>query len=189
MRKLSIIGLMLMVFNVAWAQEIKPPDKPQTHIEKFLLKRGALFEKTFHDIGEVGLKGSATLAIKVIEILNVNEESKIAGAILELQTIDKYSVNSVSAYLDHETLNEFLSALETINVKASKMKPNDIPYTEIYFKTTNDIMIGFYQEGIKQSGFLKLNDWQSDARGYFGLNRFPEIIGHLKTAQEKILSL
>lgn len=189
MKKLIIISLTIMVFSTAWTQEIEPPEKPQTNIEKFLLKRGTLFEKRFHNIGEVGLKSSATLAIRVVEVLNVNEESKIAGAILKLQTIDKYSVGSVSAYLDRETLDEFVLALETINVKASEMKVNDILYTEIYFKTTNDIMIGFYQEGIKQSGFLELNDWQSDARGYFGLNRFLEIIGHLKTAQEKILSL
>ncbi len=183
--------MFILVFSSSiMAQEMRDIDTPKTELENFLSLQGTLFEKYVFKIGEVGFKDNSELRLKVVNIKNIDDGSKISGISLELFKLkDVHNRSSISAYLDFDAIADFSTAIEQLIQKYDEMKTHSIEYAELFFETNNKIKIGFYQEGLEQTAFIQLNDWQSDAIGFCGLNRFPEILKHLKAAQDKINTL
>lgn len=182
---------MSIAFSLAHAQNTLNQDQPLTKIEELLLIRGTLIEKTFYDLGNVGCKNKEKLVFQIIEILDTQSGDKTYGLLISLESL---SIN-ISGYLDSESLVDFAGAFNSIIVRAAELAATPIGYKEVYYISDNDIKTGFYQQdGDKpgetlQTGFLFLNDWQRDARAYFGENRFVEIQSMLKAAIDKIDSL
>ena len=183
---LTIIGCLLFCIAGTNAQELKNQDRPLTQLEELLTTNGTLFEKSYYEMGDIGCKGTTKLYVKVVDVWYNNSSKNMSGIIFEIYKIDKYSTSTKPAYLDLDSLDDLLSALQTMIDKANQMQSTPVEYKEIHYTTTSDVKLGFYQSGTEQGGFIRLDKWSSDARAFFGMNRFPEILALLKSAKTKI---
>lgn len=168
--------------------------QPLTKIEEMLTTNGTFIEKDFMDVGKIGCKDSEDLIIKALVLYEPQNDERTFGIILEIFSVQKFkALSRYTAYIDLVDIDPLISALEVMKSKSDSLINESIEYKEIIYRLSNGIRFGFYQKQKRgkpsQTGFCIFNDWDSDARVYFGLNRLSELIALLKGADRKLIEL
>jgi hypothetical protein len=142
------------------AQEtVGATDGHSTNLRRFIARRGSLIVKESHAIGRVEDNyGSqmhiATMVLRLVASTGGQLTDVTYGARLEQN--DTEGNTDAAAYIDFEELDELIGAVEVIGDIGKKMPKPVADYTEVIYSTKDDVQFGFYAEGTKQTGFVKV---------------------------------
>ena len=77
-----------------------------------------------------------------------------AGVKLEQSETDRHVASA--AFLDSDEIDEFVGAIDFIVTSAGQMAHDRRDYTEVSYTSKDGVIIGFYQDGLKQQAYVRL---------------------------------
>ena len=145
--------------------------------------------REFYDEGTLRGNYGAKLNIKALVVYPFGSLEKLYGMVVIRKAISDYESDQLG-YLDIDEITFLIGALGKIIDNSKEMSGQKCDYTEIYYVTRSGAKFGFFQEGIKQDAFIRVNALEIQS------NFFPTTISQLTElreiamkAKEKLISL
>ncbi len=151
MKKILFFVLsFVMVANVSLAQDSKGESKSKT--VEFMAGCGSLMKKEFYNLTKV-----KSVENQVLIITNVLTGKKVGCMRLEISSYDGHSSDSYIGTLDYEELDACIKSLTYIKDELLPTSPQ--VYTEVEYKTLDNLKLGAYYSGTKWTAFIYLKGY------------------------------
>jgi hypothetical protein len=153
-------------------------EKPQSKIEQFSARSGALMEKRFIDVGTVG-----GVKVQTFILTDLVSASTISGVRFEYYAYASYGGDNKIAVLDSDEID---GLIKSINVLKSSVFPSTRDsYSEVVYSSRDGFQAGAYFSKNKWTAFLKLERYDSKSQVTMEPEDFDKLLALIQEAKSK----
>lgn len=176
MRESLCIVLALFFFNFIYGQTV---EKELSNVERFSAKSGTLIEKTFVDVGKL-----RDVAIKVLVITDLIEDTKMSGVRFEYEHKTSYASDTKLALLDPDEVDGLIKSINILQNRIFNTTKTD--YTEVTFRSRGGFEAGCYYSKGDWKTYLKLEKYDKDSFVFLNKEDFTTLLNLLNQAKQKL---
>lgn len=147
-----------------------------SNAERFAAKSGTLISKEIDKVGNV-----KTTVLDIVRYVDLFTKEKMSALKFTIASVGKYSIETITAYVDSDEIEDMLKSLSIIKDDVTTKTP--VNYTEATFKSRSGFEVGCYFEKGAWALYVKLNIYDSKSIKMLEISDLPLLIEQLEKAK------